>query len=164
MKIRKIAWQIVAGVMILVLAGAGAVPAKTICQDGCSCHGQTGTRRQLHQPDPGMSHGIRGLNFTGLRPSHHILIDMSTQHPACRTVPVETCRMSGTRPVGVLQRTVSGTVQTDPLSSGSVLAVLWQSVERGLSFHGDDLLQQPSFDLSDLSPVPLYLQNLSIIC
>jgi hypothetical protein len=164
MKIRKIAWQIVAGVMILFLAGTGAVPAKAICQDGCTCHRQTGTRHHARQPDPGTSHGIKKPYFTDLHSSHHVLIDMSTQHPACRTAPVEACRMSGTPPVGVLQRTVSGTAQTGPSSSGSALPVLCQSVERGLSFHGGDFIKQPSFDLSDLSPVPLYLQHLSFLC
>jgi len=161
MKIRKVAWQIVAGVSILILAGAGTVPAKSVCQDGCTCHRQTSTRHHAHQPDHGTSHGIHGSSFANLHPSHHVLIDLNTQHPACRTVPVETCRMSGTRPMGVLQRTVSGTVQTDPPFFGFAAPFLCQTIERGRSFHGRDLVRRHSFDPT---PVPLYLQHLSFIC
>lgn len=161
MKFRGIAWQIVAGVLILILAGAGAVPAKAVCQDGCTCHRQTRIRDDAHPPDHGTSHGIHGAYLADLNPFHHILIDPSTQHPACRTVPVEICRMTGTRPMGVLQRAASGTVQTAHPFSGFAAPVLCQTIESDRFFPGGDSVRRPSFD----PPlVPLYLQHLSFLC
>lgn len=161
MKKRSIAWRIAAGVLGIVLAAAGAVPAATVCPDGCTCHRQAHIREYAHQPGHGHSHAIHGYYSANPNAFLPVPTDPGTRHPACRTLPVEICRMHGTRTMGVLQRPASGRVQPSFYFSDVAGPVLSQPVGWVRFFAGKYYQPQPYVDPP---AVPLYLQHLSLIC
>ena len=155
----KITLRIFASMLALILIGAGAVPAFSACFDGCSCHKQDKAWYHAHQSFRAVSHKLDVSVFRNLNPYRYSLIEPSGQHPACETVPMDTCGMMFARPVGLHKRTTSGVVQSDHPFPESILQIICQTVE------GENLIPDAKRWLSTgVLPVPLYLINLSLIC
>jgi hypothetical protein len=167
MRIRNFKCRIIAGALVLSLLGIGVAPAKASCAGACTCSKESVSPRKgsgllsaaLHRTHEHM----RIVKLT--RQSHNdepsfraYFPDMGCHHKGIVTA---TCEMEPLRPLEALQNSSPSVPRVErSLLSASAQVFL----EIPLNSHLNFGLPIGHWMILGEAPIPLYLENLTLLC
>jgi len=160
MRIRNLIFRVIAGVLILPLLGVGAVPAKTICAGDCACC----VDGKLEESGIStVSHRVTGLQgiLEGVHQSHGNVSKAHQKGLSSREgIMSGSCNMERPRSLEVVRHSGPTVPRPERSLSGAMASA---SVEASL---GDRLIPGQAvryLRTAHVGPIPLYLQNLSLL-
>lgn len=163
MKIRNFIFRVIAGALILPLLGVGAVPAKTACTGDCAC---CAGNRDGRPPENGISaepHQVPGLQsiLEGVHGRHgRVSTAYETDPDSRQGIKSGSCNMEHPRPLEVVRHSGPTVPRPERSLSGALISASVEAPPEDRLIPGQTVRYLRTVHVG---PIPLYLQNLSLL-